>query len=615
MANSAITNLINTNATQQGGTDRITGSEVRAIMHAINAFVEDSISYNTAITFTSMVAIMAPHTVSAAITFSKNTTGAVAGAGTLLRLTANGTNTPNFSAFKKSSASKDWNNTNGVVNVVVFFFDGVEYWYFIWQDISVAGGLPALPAPSGFTATAASQTLINLAWADIASESSYTIDYSTDGGANWFNLTNPAANSTTANHANLSAGTTIHYRLKAKGDGVSNTDSVYIYANASTQAAQQQLATPGAFFDQITSSTMRLTAAAVPNAQTYRKEIATDAAFTNVFAYAEGSVNTTFSSLTQGTTYYGRMKAMAPGYLDSAWGTTSATTTSAVDNTPPVIVSASISNSLHTRISLLYNEALAAGSLATGKFSVMVNGVAATISTVIVNSGMPTVVLVDLAAPIFMLDVVTISYTPGSSGARIADTAGNFAIAFTNVAVTNNVIGIPEKDKVAEWKHTQGISTVSGAVNTWDAVSGDSALQWQAPSGNRPPSHGTDGIDFGDDGNAAMELASALVIPGNCTVYVKAVPKAYDLEILGNSATGGFMLFSNPSTFQIGPNAQKVGGPWFIEDTGNFGTLDEINTYAFEWDGVRNGYVAYWKNGVKEYSRAAGFSTPTSTLR
>lgn len=59
----------------------------------------------------------------------------VPGYGAMYRLTGDGSHTPSFSAtFKKSSSSGDYVNTNGVVNLITFVFDGVDYWYSIVQS-------------------------------------------------------------------------------------------------------------------------------------------------------------------------------------------------------------------------------------------------------------------------------------------------------------------------------------------------------------------------------------------------------------------------------------------------------------------------------------------------
>ena len=60
----------------------------------------------------------------------------VPGFGAIYRLIGDGTHAPTFAAaFKKSSGSGDYDSTNGVVNLVTFLFDGVDYWYSIVQAL------------------------------------------------------------------------------------------------------------------------------------------------------------------------------------------------------------------------------------------------------------------------------------------------------------------------------------------------------------------------------------------------------------------------------------------------------------------------------------------------
>lgn len=60
--------------------------------------------------------------------------GPVAGFGAIYRLIGDGSHTPTFSGIKKSSASGDYDNTEGTVNLIVFLFDGSDYWYSITQE-------------------------------------------------------------------------------------------------------------------------------------------------------------------------------------------------------------------------------------------------------------------------------------------------------------------------------------------------------------------------------------------------------------------------------------------------------------------------------------------------
>jgi hypothetical protein len=176
MPNQLISNLITNNISQANSTDRITDSEVRSVLNAINSFIQDDISYNTAIPFDKMVSQMAPHTVAGAITFTKNITGAVPGCGTILRLTSNGVNAPAFTGFKKSSVSKDYVSASGVVNVLIFFYDGVDYWYSIFQDAAVTAVIPDAPTLGVVDDTANTFNWTNNPSFTAVSDYEYTLD-------------------------------------------------------------------------------------------------------------------------------------------------------------------------------------------------------------------------------------------------------------------------------------------------------------------------------------------------------------------------------------------------------------------------------------------------------
>lgn len=101
-------------------------------------------SATNAIPFDQPVTSLPALTISGPTTFTKVTTGAQVGYGAIRRITANGTDTPDFSAFKKSG-SGDWVNTNGVVNQCIFFYDGVDYCVAFNQLTVISGGGDVTP--------------------------------------------------------------------------------------------------------------------------------------------------------------------------------------------------------------------------------------------------------------------------------------------------------------------------------------------------------------------------------------------------------------------------------------------------------------------------------------
>lgn len=97
-------------------------------------------------------------TVTGAISFTA-ASGAVAGGEATVRLIANGSNVPTFGSFKKRSDSRSYVNTNGTVNVILFNFDGVDYWYRVWQESATSVTADDLVALTGNQTIAGDKTL------------------------------------------------------------------------------------------------------------------------------------------------------------------------------------------------------------------------------------------------------------------------------------------------------------------------------------------------------------------------------------------------------------------------------------------------------------------------
>jgi hypothetical protein len=109
--------------------------------------------------------------------------GAVAGGSCEVRLTANGINTPNFTAFREWGGSGGWVNTAGVENVCRFWNDGVRSYVSIVQDLTPA----AIPTPVAFAATSNTLTITfagaALATGSVPATSAFTVTQTGNGGA------------------------------------------------------------------------------------------------------------------------------------------------------------------------------------------------------------------------------------------------------------------------------------------------------------------------------------------------------------------------------------------------------------------------------------------------
>jgi hypothetical protein len=77
---------------------------------------------------------MANHTMSADLTFTVDTAGQIDLAVTSLRLLGDGSHDITFTGIKIASGSGSFVTTNGIVNVLLFFFDGTDHWVNIFQE-------------------------------------------------------------------------------------------------------------------------------------------------------------------------------------------------------------------------------------------------------------------------------------------------------------------------------------------------------------------------------------------------------------------------------------------------------------------------------------------------
>lgn len=84
-------------------------------------------------------------------TFSINSSGAVINGGGFLRILADGIHNLTFSGMKQFENSPSYRNINGVLNLIRFWFDGTDYWYFISGDQNLV--INVVPIASNVTLT------------------------------------------------------------------------------------------------------------------------------------------------------------------------------------------------------------------------------------------------------------------------------------------------------------------------------------------------------------------------------------------------------------------------------------------------------------------------------
>ncbi len=103
-----------------------------------------AIPFATAIPLTQALAQYMPQqTVSSVLAFTLGT-NPVQGSSVYLRLTADGINTLSFTGFKEFGGSLGYSNQAGTVNIIQFFYDGVDAFYSVSQPVYVAGAATGL---------------------------------------------------------------------------------------------------------------------------------------------------------------------------------------------------------------------------------------------------------------------------------------------------------------------------------------------------------------------------------------------------------------------------------------------------------------------------------------
>lgn len=122
----------------------------------------------------------------------------------------------------------------GTYEIYVFYLNGKA-------RVNIPGvsqessGLAALQAPQNFMVLADGENALDLSWDDVADEVSYQIERSLTGTGGWTVHSTPAAGSTSDTETGITSNSTVYYRIKAIGDGVTHTDSPYATASGTTE--------------------------------------------------------------------------------------------------------------------------------------------------------------------------------------------------------------------------------------------------------------------------------------------------------------------------------------------------------------------------------------------
>lgn len=260
-----------------------------------------TIPFSPVISFNNNLAI-STKTVTSAITFSALGDYAIIGGSTLVKLTADGVNVPDFSNFKKMSGSQSYVNTAGVVNNCYFFYDGVDAWVNIWQGVGSSNIIyndVTPPTPPTLSKSNETVTTVDLSWTgatDNVGVTQYEIYKD--------NVLIDTVAASPLTITGLTASTTYSFKVKAK-DASGNESAFSNIVSVTTSAAPTFLSV---VFDELYGATYssgllsgnNLTGGYQSTAQTINDGFflyMTDFAFTSVL----GLANSKSSAVSYGT--------------------------------------------------------------------------------------------------------------------------------------------------------------------------------------------------------------------------------------------------------------------------------------------------------------------------
>jgi len=217
--------------------------EQQARVRAGIGFASAAVDFSQAVPLGNAMTVMRQKTVAGALTFSASA-GANLFSNCHVRMVADGTNTPDFSAFSEYGNSAGWDNTSGIINHVDFWFDGVTYWYSVQQAANAVAAV--MPTVVSATITSASPSELTVVFAAslnvsaVPAVSDFVITNS--GGADAVTAVEISGSTVTLTKSRATLGSdilTVSYVAPASGALVS-TDGIEV-SSFSDQAVNNQL--------------------------------------------------------------------------------------------------------------------------------------------------------------------------------------------------------------------------------------------------------------------------------------------------------------------------------------------------------------------------------------
>jgi uncharacterized repeat protein (TIGR02059 family) len=269
----------------------------------------------------------------------------------------------------------------------------------------------------------------------------------------------------------------------------------------------------------------------------------------------------------------------------------------APDSTLPAFVSAE-TNSSGSLVMLTYDEAIdATNPPSTAEFTLMVNGSAATISSLSVNG---STLELSLANSITTGQPVSIAYSDPSSADdsnAIQDAAGNDATTLPTTAVTNAVINFLNVTTDADTNDsTDGLISLREAIDYANATAGDDTITFSL-SGTAPytiylssalPSIVAKNTSLGSGFAGALTITgpglASLIINGNGDYSIFTIDAGGELTLSGATISGAYHTSGEGGAFynagSLNLSASKLTSNTASQGAGIFNATNASLTVA-----------------------------------
>lgn len=369
--------------------------------------------------------------------FSIDSTNKIPGGTAIVRILADGItgHIPVFNGFKVTSGSASYNNISGIYNVVIFFYDGLDYWVSIFQEANATGIDIVSPTLLSAIVSDSLRNKLVLTYNESLSGSISQSDFQ-------IGIKNLTSAVVSGSSITLTTDSNFIYSDVISLNGGSNKIqdlSGNISNNLVSQSVTNQITNliflSGSVLDSSRNSisgyyNKTINSTVIPSISDYGVSGKTINSFNISGSNITIGLNTPFAvgDVIQ-LTYTSGINKLQDLYGSIA---SNLVTQSIINNiTLPVFNNAYVSDTLRTRIVIVANKTILSGSTTISDFNVSGGKTITGFSTSGIN------INIDVNSAYLYGDVINVSYS--SSAGKLQDQYGSLLPTFSNQSVTNNI--------------------------------------------------------------------------------------------------------------------------------------------------------------------------------